>query len=227
MNTPLRSASFGSLLALGGVLFAATVWSHSGTALVAADAAPVKPPLISLSVKQNEGDYSVATKSAQAQQAQSGGKGGKGGGGGGGGNNSNTNDAKGKAWAEITVRNLGGPATGLVINWTVYVKTSTAGNGGASITYNKVTGSSTIDLDADKNTLVVSNPITIDSSISSSSGGGGGGGKKGGGGGTTSSSSSTTVQIAGEYVEAVYNGKTVKTAEDPLNAKKNGDAQTQ
>ncbi len=219
MNTPLRSLSFASLLTTGGVLFAAALWFNSGATLDAQNA-PAKPPLISLSVKRNQGDYAVAV-TAQAAQQGKGGKGGGGGGGGGkgGGGNTVSSDAKGKSWIEVTVRNLGGPATGLVVNWNVYVKTSTAASGGASIAWSSLSGSQTVDLDAGKTTLVISDPVTTESNISSTMGGGGGG-KKGGGGGGGGSSSSTVVQLWGYYVSATYNDKPIgRAAEDPMNAK--------
>jgi hypothetical protein len=229
MKTPLRSASFASLIATGGALFAAALWSRSGATLDAQNAPPAKPPLISLSVKRNQGDYTVAVKAQAAQQGKGGGGGGQGGGGGGpggGGKGGNTasSDAKGKSWIEITVRNLGTPVTGLVVNWNVYVKTSTAAAGSASISWSSLTGSKTVDIDANKTTLVVSDPVSTESDISSTmgGGGGGGGGKRGGGGGGGGggSSSSTAVQLWGYYVSATYDDKPVgRPSEDPMNAK--------
>jgi hypothetical protein len=212
MNTPLRSHSFGSLLAAGGIMLAAFAWSLPGAAL-AQSAAPSAPPVLSLQAKKVSGNFDVAAD--HAAQQNSGGKKGKGGGGA-----SDTTSATTKAWVEITVRNSGdGPANAVVVNYTVYVRTVNSGGGSSGISWSKTDGSETIDnIDPDKADVVLTTPMDKSSSISQSVSSGGGGGKKGGGGGSVSGTASMT-DIYGWHIEIVLDGQVVAKNENPTGIK--------
>lgn len=190
---------------------AATIWSAPGIAR-AADAPADAPPVISISAKKASGNYNVANKST----VQSGGGGDKKG----GSQSSSTTGTSTKGWVEMTVRNSGKTAAkGLVIKYTVYIQTSTSGDGGSAITWTKADGSQTIDnIDPGKTATVLSDPVQKGSTITENSQGGGGG-KKGGGGAKTTGSVTNT-DIAGWYIEAVYNDKTIFKREEPNGIKK-------
>jgi len=199
-------------LAVGAVLAPAIF-----PGLARAGDGPSAPPVISLSAKKGAGKYNLDNKSTVNQ-----------GNGTTGGDDKNhrtmtatSSDSKTKAWVDITVRNSGnGAAKGLVINYSLYVQTSTAGHDGSSITWSKTDGSETLDeLGAGKTTLVQTSTVDKDTSISVSTTNGDG--KKHAG---STTGSVTNTDIMGWYIEAVLDGKTVFKREEPNGIKKKAEA---
>ncbi|HTB63930.1 MAG TPA: hypothetical protein VK737_10100 [Opitutales bacterium] len=124
---------------------------------------------------------------------------------------SSSTKATASTWVDLTIRNLGkAPITNLVIDYTVYVKTTNSSTNGNSTEVKTVRGSATVDVPV--NGKVVVKTLPVDKVVSTSA--------------TTSigyqrvestDSSSYVSDIAGWYVEASYNGTVLKKLPHPDN----------
>jgi len=206
MNAPFRALDRGRLLLLCGAVAVALAGLDSG--LAQASVGATAPPVISLQTKKITGTYK--TKTTLPGQSSGGGSGGakKS-----SSSNSSVSDSKTTAWVEIQVRNTGdGPAKGLTINTSVYVKATSMSNKDTSVTWTKVEGSQTVDVDAGRTVTVVTDPVEKDSSISQTASSG----KK-----TSSVTASiSNTDIVGWYIEAVFNNRVMYKSENPNGVRK-------
>jgi hypothetical protein len=207
MNAPFHSLGRGPLLLLCGA--AAIALATFVPDFASASEGAMAPPVISLQTKKVTGAYKTTTK----LPGQSSGGGGSGGAKKSGSNGSTVSDSKTMAWVEIQVRNTGdGPARGLTINSSVYVRATNISNSNTSVTWSKVEGSQTVDVDAGRTVTVVTDPVEKDSSISQTASSG----KK-----TSSVTASVSnTDIVGWYIEAVFNNRVMYKSENPNGVRK-------
>jgi hypothetical protein len=124
---------------------------------------------------------------------------------------SSSSTATASTWVDLTVHNLGkAPITNLVIEYIVYVKTTSSSTTGSRTEVKTVRGSATVDVPVNGKAVVKTLPV--DKVVSTSS--------------TTSigyqhvestDSSSSVSDIAGWYVEASYNGQVLLKRPHPDN----------